>query len=142
MAEFRTAYGPKPKVRITCGKGLTKQSMKKDCDINFIVKQFQKTGVVEHAARYNGDYGAFENAPNFHEAMNIVAEANSMFESVPSNVRTQFDNDPGKFLAFATDPANRDGLVELGLAKALPASAPAEPDGPAPETLPAEPPAA
>ena len=114
---FRTAYGPKEKVRLDCkDKSLARQSMKQEADINYIVRKYQKTGVIEHLKKYEGEYGQFD-AIDFHEAMNVVAEANSMFETVPSEIRARFDNDPGKFLDFVTDEKNRDEMVELGLAR-------------------------
>lgn len=113
---FRTAYGEKVKVGkdFTGDKGMTKQSMKQECDINFILARFQKTGMIEHRKQYEGDYSEF-GAIDFHTAMNIVAEANSMFESVPSTIRKRFDNDPQKFLDFVQDEKNRNEAIELGI---------------------------
>lgn len=107
---------------------LTKQSFKDETDINFIIRKYHKTGIVEHVRRHQGRYGDFTNI-DFHEAMNAVAEARSMFESLPANVRKEFDNDPGVFLSFAEDPANLDRMVELGLAEApVPPPPPGTPD--------------
>ncbi|AXL15257.1 internal scaffolding protein [Microviridae sp.] len=119
---FRTAYGPKLKVQATpVGESRARQSMKDECDINNIMKRYQKTGLISHLKTYQGQYGEFADI-NFHEAMNAVASAQSMFETVPSRIRALFNNDPGRFIEFATDPANLPELRKLGLAP--PASPP------------------
>lgn len=123
--EFITAYGPKNKVSISFkGKGRTKQSFKDETNINFILAKFQKTGVIEHQNKFQGQYGEFL-AIDYQEALNTVIEAQAMFETVPSNIRKEFDNDPGKFLDFVSDEANRDRAVELGLVPAPPEPEPA-----------------
>mgnify|MGYP000421094191 CR=1 FL=1 len=114
--EFKTAYGPKERVQFECtGPSMTKQDAKQECDINFIVQRYQKTGLISHRKLYEGGYGEFMDI-DFHEAMNIVASASSMFESLPSGIRARFENDPGQFVKFLQDEENFDEMVELGLA--------------------------
>ena len=113
---FRTAYGQKLRVGTKVeGKTMTKQSMKEECDINFIVEKYQKTGVVQHTREYEGQYGEFMSI-DYHEAMNQVTAAQEMFMSIPSDIRARFHNDPGEFLAFVGDDANIEEMRELGLA--------------------------
>lgn len=145
MLPIRSAYDPPQRVPLTCEDvSLTKQSMSEECDINYILRKYQKTGVVDHFKKHEGRYDIF--APvDFHEAMNIVADAQSMFSELPSSVRSKFDNDPGTFLNFANNPANHDAMVELGLgkppdistapdlAKGKPDPAPDPPAAPAPD---------
>lgn len=147
--EFRTAYGEKKRVTVKFpNKSMTQQHMKKECDINFIVSQFRKTGMISHAKQYEGSYEDYD-AIDFHQAMNIIADANSMFESVPAQVRAEFDNDPGQFVKFVTNPANKDEMVKMGLMRAplgkleLPDVPPEPSDQPpadAPSEAPPEPP--
>ena len=99
--------------------GMTKQSHKKECDINFILQQFQKTGTIAHQKTYQGSYGDFADI-DFHEAMNQVARATEMFETVPAHIRAEFGNDPGAFLAFVQDDKNESRLIDMGLARARP----------------------
>ena len=114
--EFVTAYGPKSKVRKDFKEpSMTKQSFKKEADVNVIISRFQKTGAVEHLNRYQGQYADLQ-AIDYHQAMNAVLAAQEMFETVPSSVRKQFGNDPQAFLDYATDPANLDKMREWGLA--------------------------
>jgi len=114
-----------------------KQSFSAECDINNIMRKFEKTGVIEHVKEHGGRYGDFLAAPqDYHAACNQVATAQEMFESLPSKVRKAFDNDPGEFLATVdaaeNDPTARQKLEKLGILKTT-----AQPSGPGPENVPA-----
>lgn len=136
--QFKTAYGPRKRVIFTTeGKSLTKQSHRDECDVNVILRRFQVTGAAEHLNKYQGEYATF-GAFDFHQAMNVVVEAEEMFMSLPSSVRKRFDNDPGAFLDFATKPENLGELQEMGLAPP-PSLPPQEPAEPPPAAPPAEP---
>ena len=98
---------------------MTRQSCKDECDINQIMSQFRKTGIATHVALYQGEYGEFTDM-DFHEAMNTVIAAEEMFETVPAEIRERFGNDPGKFLEFVSDDANRAEMEEIGLISGVP----------------------
>lgn len=141
--EMRSMVIPHERVQVVCGGGRTRQSEKDNCDINRIMAKYARTGVLEHVQRYEGRYGDFASAPEYHEACNKVLAANEMFNSLPAAVRNYFDNDPAEFLACAGDPERQDELVELGLAMKAEAVAPPPPDGnkpakPAPAPSPEE----
>lgn len=107
----------RPRVGLHCPEpSRTKQSMTAECDINNILKKYQKTGMITHLNRYQGQYGDFTQGFDFHESLNRVQKAKEMFMTIPATIRTQFDNDPGKFLEFVSDAKNADKLVEMGLA--------------------------
>lgn len=95
---------------------LTKQSFKDECDINLIMKRFEKTGAIEHLAKFGPQY-ADVSAMDFKQAMDIVALGNSMWEELPVSVKQRCGSPEG-FLEFVNDPANAGELVELGLATA------------------------
>lgn len=129
------------------GKNITQQQFKDDCDINKIMARFVKTGVLEHVRQNNpeGEYG-FASSDTFRDSMEIVADANSMFESLPSAIRNEFENDPAKFLEFAENPENLPQMQEMGLANKLqpdpPTSLPKSPEGANAEGMPNAPPPA
>ena len=85
--------------------------------------------MITHTAQYEGTYGDFTDALGFQEAQNVIAEAASMFETVPAQIREQFDNDPAKFLDFIQDDANREEMEEMGFdtSHLTPLEAPVEP---------------
>ncbi|AXH74010.1 MAG: internal scaffolding protein [Microviridae sp.] len=95
--------------------GLTEQSHKDSCDIHNILKKSEKTGIMEHVSANKGTYGTMPTGDEFQTHMNIIASAETMFETVPSKLRNQFENDPAKFLDFISNDANKAKLDELGL---------------------------
>jgi len=117
------------------GEGLTKQSMKKDTDINFIVKKYQRTGLADFVSKRQPEY---MEAPDmdFHAALNYINEANDMFADMPSNLRKRFNNDPGEFLDFVHNPDNAEEMAELGLVKRNPEQPTAAVSEATPETSP------
>jgi len=95
---------------------MTKQSFKKACDINQIMLRYQKTGIVDHVAKHGASYLDLDGS-TYLEHMNVVANAQTMFEELPSKARTYFDHDPVKFLDYVSSgKATAETLTELGLA--------------------------
>ena len=94
---------------------LTKQSFTDECDINSIMRKFQKTGALTHVSNHAENYG-FATSEDFSSSMQLVAQATTMFEELPSSIRKQFNNEPGQFLDFVQDPANLEEMREMGLA--------------------------
>ena len=88
-----------------------------DCDINNIMARYERDGVVTHVNRYQGQYGDFTGAVDYQSALHLVYDAQDCFMSLPANIRKKFDNDPGQFFDFVSDPANADAMIEMGLAK-------------------------
>ncbi|UOF78717.1 scaffold protein [Microviridae sp.] len=107
------------------GSGRTKQSFKDQCDINFIMARYLKSGSVNHLATHGGQYGDFS-PQTFHEAMNIVAKAEQMFADLDSGLRKRFSNDPAEFLKFVQarndggELVNLEEMRKLGLARPAP----------------------
>lgn len=114
----------------------TLQSEAAACDINLIMKKYEKTGMITHVRKTSGFYGDVSEVTDYHSAANFVAVAHESFMSLPSSVRERFKNDPGEFLAFVEDPKNADELIEMGLrSRPAPESPPVkvEVTNPAPE---------
>ncbi len=116
--QIHSAHFPHPRITLDTGTiSKTLQSPTAETDINFIMKKYEKTGLITHLSTHKGKYGNFLPAVDYHEAANSLILANDMFMSLPAGIRTRFDNDPAKFLEFAQDPENVDELIEMGLAK-------------------------
>ena len=105
----------RPVITFEDDPGLTEQSHLEKVKINYILKQYQDTGVVNHVAQYAGQYGDFLGIPDFKEAQDKIAEAKSMFETVPATIRQDFDNDPAQFVEFMSNPDNIEAIEEYGL---------------------------
>lgn len=112
-------HRPHGRVQTDCaGESRTKQSFKNECDINRILRQFYRTGLVSHVSKRQGYYGDFIGAGTYHDALNLIHEARDMFLELPAKIRAEFDNDPAKFLDFVHDPENEEQMREMGLLNA------------------------
>lgn len=96
------------------GPSMTQQQFKEEVDINTIVERFGITGRLPEnlSMPQSGD---FTNVTDFHEAMNLVRQAEEEFLKVPAHVRARFNHDPGGLIAFLEEPGNRDEAIALGL---------------------------
>lgn len=138
-----------PKVEATkidcqaAGDGMTEQAHKDEVSIQNIVKRAQRgepMPLVDNAQWGVDTLGQ----PDFDNSMNILANTRAMFEQLPSEIRTMCGNNPGNFLAFYEDPANKYYLDKAGIdvshleepvkgsPAAAPEPAPATGDSPAP----------
>jgi len=134
MSKYQTAYGKHERHQIHfSAPSKAKQSFKDECNINRIMASYEKTGLLNHVNRHQGDYGDFVGYDDYHASLNQIREAQDMFEQIPSAIRAKFSNDPANFLRFVQDPKNSDELVKMGLAseKATdpPTTPPAKPKG-------------
>lgn len=98
---------------------MTRQSEMEACDIHNILKQFSQQG-FEQLVRENAARGQYADVPDdldYQESLNTVIRAQAAFDTLPSQVRERFQNDPAKFLEFLANPANQDEAIRLGLAQ-------------------------
>lgn len=93
----------------------TKQSFKDQCDVNFIVSQFQRTGTITHRAAGRPQYADVSEAGSLLESIEAVEQAASDFLDLPSGVRAAAGNDPVTFLEMTATKGGMDYLVEAGL---------------------------
>lgn len=122
--QFRSAYGDRIKVPFICeGESLTQQHFAEECDIRNIIKKHDRTGLISHVQRGTAQYGDYSEVNEYREALDLINHADESFAGLPSEIRKMFSNNAGEFFEFATDPANADKMVELGLA---PSPAPVE----------------
>ena len=91
----------------------TKQEFKNDCDINHILSKYQRTGALDHYARYAPMYGDFTSL-DYQTSLNLIKNAENMFAALPSSIRDRFQT-PAEFLDFVQDPSNRPEMDRLGL---------------------------
>lgn len=115
MTDFRSAY--KNHERLTQSPGgptMTKQAPAAECDINNILKKYEKTGLITHV-KEGGEYKDLPAPMDYQEALNLIIDAQNSFDNLPSNIRKEFGNDPEEFLAFVEDPSNVDRMRDLGM---------------------------
>jgi phage internal scaffolding protein len=103
------------------GESLTQQHLKSEANINSILDKYRRTGhITVNRSRprvsdsYFGDFVA-PSVESYHEALNLVIEAQSSFADLPVSIRQSMDNDPARLIEFVSNPENYDKAVELGL---------------------------
>lgn len=120
MLKFNTRFSPPKVPGITAKGGLSDQHFKEECDLNFILKRFRATGIPAPAAA--GVYADLTAIPtSIDEAFDSVQNAVEWFDTLPSDVRKAFGNDPRNALRLVhSDPK---AAIAAGL---LPASVSSE----------------
>ena len=113
---IKKRYEKSKSKKLDTGKGLTEQSHKRETDINFILKDYAKTGFIKHAKEHEGEYDDIS-VQDFNNAMFIVAEAQNMFNELPAEYRQKFNNNPADFLNFVQDPSNKEQMEKMGILK-------------------------
>ena len=94
----------------------TEQAHKHDCDINNIIKKYNRTGTIEHV-RYIEPKFMDASALDFKTTMDKMKKIEQKFEEIPSAIRKRFDNDPGKFYAFMENPDNKNEAIKIGISR-------------------------
>jgi len=91
------------------------QSEKRNCDINFIVGQYRKTGVMPHVAARMPSFADVSDVGDFRELVDRVEATKKWFGKLPAKVRAAFDNDPVALMDSINDPSQQAKLEGLGL---------------------------
>ncbi len=108
-----------PGIDFSDDPGLTDQSQSKEADVNNVVARYIQTGQLPQSMK-TPRYDDLVDAPDYHTAMTVVANAQQQFDALDARIRAQFSNDPAQFLEFAQNPANASTLIDLGLATSRP----------------------
>lgn len=101
--------------------GRTRQEFAAECDINVLLDRYEKTGVLTHYSRVEPVYMDLSNGvPDLATALAYLEHAQESFMQLNASARREFDNDPVKFVDFASRPENIERMREWGLAPPLP----------------------
>lgn len=103
---------------------LTVQEFAHDCDINNLMAQYERTGVLNHYNRGTPEYMDLSDVPDLRQALDQLEIAQTAFMRLPAAVRREFDNDAAKFVEFAQDRENLPQMRTWGLAEPLPPEPP------------------
>lgn len=125
-------YAGKMRVRKaqSFGNGRTVQDGEQHDIKNIVQRAMRAGGLLTNVSVRIPVFADIADAPSYVDALNVVANAQQQFESLPSKIRDRFANSPEKLLDFLRDPANREEAIKLGLVnKEAP---PPEPEKPIP----------
>ncbi len=111
MSEYYAKHG-KPEKRKYTQHGRTKQSQKDECDINKLLERSARSGSLSHLDKYQAVYGDFTNY-DFQENQMKIAQAGTIFEELPAEIKREFKQSPAKFFEYVTDPENAERLPQL-----------------------------
>lgn len=118
---------------------ITEQNHAAEVDINNIIKR-HGMDMIQKTTQLQGVEFQFDDVTgnDFQEAMQKITKAQQTFDSLPSQIRKEFDNNPAQFMDFVHNPENQDRMIELGLAERRPVDQPIEVvvTNPNPETPP------
>lgn len=93
---------------------VTEQAHLKECDVNLIIKKFDKSGVIDHVSKFEASFGNLSGI-DFKDAQDLIINANNQFDKLPPKIRRHFKNKPENLLTFMEDENNREKAIELGL---------------------------
>lgn len=127
---LRRKNGTKRVVTVNTEHSLADQSQQEECDVNFIMDKYLKTGQVTHLTTLRGQFADVSEIPDLHTAMTQVTQAQQTFDQLPAELRERFGNSPIQMVKFLQDPRNDAEAIQLGL-KELPPQPPT-PTSPAP----------
>lgn len=97
------------------GKSKTVQSAKDTVDVNKIIYNYTKSGIVSHVNNLQAQYGDFSDIGDYQNCLDTVIKAQDAFMKLPSSLRKEFANDPAQLVEFVSNPANKEKAIELGL---------------------------
>lgn len=119
MKTFNTRFLPGRSPHLHFNRpSITEQSHKREVDINAIISRYRRTGVLGTQTQVREMfYGDFLEVTDYASAMTAIVNAQERFMELPSAVRAEFANDPGKLLAALKDDSQLQRLVDLGIVK-------------------------
>lgn len=118
MVTIIPIYGKKLRISLVCGKSMTQQHYKAECDINTIMDKYAVNGYLVDPLKIRTrkpQFGDFTEMPDFQTAQNVIVEGREAFEALPARIRKYFANDPALYLSFVADSNNLDQALEMGL---------------------------
>ncbi len=98
--------------------GRTRQEFKNECDVNYLMERYARTGVLgdpTQDGKREAAFGDFTGVGDFMDCQSRILAAQEGFDSLPAKVRSRFEHDPGRVIAFLADDSNREESIELGL---------------------------
>jgi hypothetical protein len=99
----------------TGDKTNVEQSALIETDLNRLLEPAIKNGLLRHAVKFEGEYDDIP-VTSYEEAQILIAQAKSMYEELPSAIRSRFDGPKG-FLEFTNNPANAKEMERMGILK-------------------------
>lgn len=94
---------------------LAQQQYAKQCDVNEIMRKYEKDGTITHIAKNPGRYQQLGEPTDLLDAQMRVIRAEEAFMSLPASLRAKCDHQPANFLRMLEDGSNDEELIKLGI---------------------------
>lgn len=94
---------------------LTDQSFAKMCDINTIMAQYAKTGMLPHFKKADPQFIDTTELPSLMDAHAAVNHSKKLFNDLPAVIRRAMDNNPANLENYLSDPENQKFLLKHGV---------------------------
>lgn len=107
---YRLAHKPE-------GSSMTDQSDKNYLDINNIMKNYAKTGLLPQFKEKVAQYLDMTQIPSYIEAHEQITHAKNLFEQLPSEVRKLMENKPENLEKVLSNPDYKQIMQKYGLIK-------------------------
>lgn len=119
MLKCRTAYNARDEEHkgvIFPSDSLVQRHFQQECDVNFIVDRYVKTGVLSHVSEIPPVFADVSDVPDdLMQSYDKIYAAEQAFMQLPSKLRKELDNDPARLGAWLQDENNRNAAIEYGL---------------------------
>ncbi|HUD20444.1 MAG TPA: hypothetical protein VMR81_08440, partial [Patescibacteria group bacterium] len=93
----------------------TQQHLSNDADINAIVARFRKTGFLSNVNPRSPRFADVSLIGDFRTTQDRIFSIQNEFASLPSSIRTRFNNDVAELIDFIADKNNTQEAIELGI---------------------------
>lgn len=114
---FRTHYSPQVRVTFeTEGESLTEQQFAEESLIINKIRKYDSQGFFDSINRNPAQYTDFTQVRDLADAIDQIEQARDSFQTIPADIRKQFNNSASEFFEFASKESNYPELVKLGLA--------------------------
>ena len=114
-SKIKRANGTYRLMSVPKGASMTDQSDANYLNINNIMKNYSKTGILPQFQDKVAQYIDATQIPSYMDAHAQLQEAKHLFSQLPSSVRRLMDNNPQNMEAVLKDENNKELLIKTGV---------------------------
>lgn len=119
--KFHTRFTPPPSPTVDTGEEtITQSQWEPTTKIDYLLRKYSANGLNPYAPSLPAEYLDVSEYGDFQVNQNKMLDVMDYFDSLPSNIRKMFDNDPAALIGFLSNPANADKARQIGLLAPLP----------------------
>lgn len=114
--KFHTRFNPAPSPSVNTGsESIVQQQWEPETKIDYLLRKYSSQGFNPYAPSMPADFLDVSELGDFQDQQNKLLDAQDYFDSLPSHIRLQFQNNPSELISFLLNPKNKEKAIELGL---------------------------